>query len=122
MALLTVNGGIRATGDVTAFYSSDERLKENIKVIEDALEKISEVRGVTYDWKEGYEDIEGKFDEYFRKESNAGIIAQDLEKAMPDSVRLRPNGFKAVDYLGIIALLVASVNELREKVEKLEGK
>lgn len=123
MALLTVNGGIRATGDVTAFYSSDERLKENVWPIPEALKKLENLRGVSFDWRKDAEHLLGEFDGYFTRSGNHGIIAQELEKVLPDAVRDRPDtDYKAVEYRAVIAILVEAVKELNGQVKSLGAK
>ena len=127
MALLTVNGGIRATGDVTAFYSSDERLKENIQPIPEALKKLEGLRGVSYDWVQNASQLLGEFDGYFARQGNHGVIAQELESVLPDAVRERPpndqgTSYKAVEYLAVVALLIEGVKELHDQVQSLEAR
>ena len=109
-------GEIRATGDITAFYSSDERLKENIKPIENATDKVNAIGGYTFDWKEDIEDVTSK------SGKDVGIIAQELEKVLPELVSTRDNGYKAVDYPKLVALLIQSNKELAARVKKLEQK
>ena len=111
-----VGGEIRATGDVTAFYSSDIRLKENIFPIRNALQKVNEISGNTYDWKEGFEEI------HSHKGNDVGVIAQEIEQILPQIVTNRDNGFKAVQYEKIIPLLIEAVKELSAKVDRLENK
>ena len=109
-------GEIRATGDITAFYSSDERLKENIKPIENATDKVKALGGYTFDWKEGIEDVTSK------SGKDVGIIAQELEKVLPELVNTRDNGYKGVDYPKLVALLIESNKELINRIEELEKK
>ncbi len=105
------DGDFHADGDVIAYSTttpSDERLKENVKVIENPLEKLDKLRGVTFDWI----DREDK--------RSGGIIAQELEKVMPELVRevdslKNEDSFKAVDYNGLIGLLIEAVKELSDK-------
>ena len=105
------NGDGHFDGDVIAYSTttpSDEGLKENVKVIENPLEKLDKLRGVTFDWI----DREDK--------RSGGIIAQELEKVMPELVRevdslKNEDSFKAVDYNGLIGLLIEAVKELSNK-------
>jgi hypothetical protein len=115
-AASTTAGEIRATGDITAFYSSDIRLKENIVPIPNALEKVNEISGNTYDWKEGYDEI------HSHKGNDVGVIAQEIEQILPQIVTNRDNGFKAVQYEKIIPLLIQAIKELSAKVDRLENK
>ena len=111
-----VTGEIRATGDITAFYSSDIRLKENVQPIPNALEKVNQISGNTYDWKEGYDTI------HSHKGNDVGVIAQEIEQILPQIVTNRDNGFKAVQYEKIIPLLIEAIKELSAKVNSLENK
>jgi len=115
-----VSGEIRATDDVTAFYSSDESLKENIKNIENPLEKISQINGVTFDWTEDYIKQHGGEDEYFVRKNDVGVIAQEVEKVLPQVVATRKDGIKAVKYDRIVALLIEAVKELKKEIEELK--
>ena len=114
-------GEIRATNDVTAFYSSDRSLKENIKNIEHPLEKISQINGVTFDWTEDYIKEHGGEDKYFVRKNDVGVIAQEIEKVLPQVVATRENGIKAVKYDRIVALLIESVKELKKEIEELKS-
>jgi hypothetical protein len=111
-----VNGEIRAQGDITAFYSSDERLKENIQPIVDALSKVESISGNTYDWKEGFETI------HSHTGHDIGVIAQEIEKVLPEVVTNRETGYKAVQYEKIVPLLIEAIKELSAKVKELESK
>jgi hypothetical protein len=111
-----VAGEIIATGDITAFYSSDIRLKENIIPIPNALEKVNQISGNTYDWKEGFEEI------HSHKGNDVGVIAQEIESILPQLVTNRDTGYKAVQYEKLIPLLIEAVKELSAKVDRLEQK
>ena len=115
-AASTTAGEIRATGDITAFYSSDIRLKENIQPIQNALEKVESISGNTYDWKEGYDEI------HSHKGNDVGVIAQEIEQILPQIVTNRDNGFKAVQYEKIVPLLIEAIKELSAKIKVLENK
>jgi hypothetical protein len=115
-AASTTAGEIRATGDITAYYSSDIRLKENVFPIRNALQKVNEISGNTYDWKEGFDDV------HSHKGTDVGVIAQEIEIILPQIVINRDNGFKAVQYEKIIPLLIEAIKELSAKVDRLENK
>jgi uncharacterized coiled-coil protein SlyX len=115
-AASTTGGEIRATGDITAYYSSDIRLKENIISIPNALEKVNQISGNTYDWKEGYDEI------HSHKGNDVGVIAQEIETILPQIVTNRDNGYKAVQYEKIIPLLIEAIKELSAKIDRLENK
>lgn len=105
---LGVTGNINANGDITAFFSSDERLKSNIKKIENALEKVEKISGVSFDWNEK----SGKTG------SDYGVLAQEIEKVLPELVVTRDTGYKAVRYEKLISLLIEAVKELNKKLSK----
>ena len=108
-----VTGEIRATADITAYYSSDIRLKENIQPIENALDKIRRISGNTYDWKEGFETI------HSHKGNDIGVIAQEVEEVLPILVTTREHGYKAVQYEKIVALLIEGMKEQQLQIEQL---
>ena len=108
-------GEIRATNDITAFYSSDERLKENILPIPNALEKVLHISGNTFDWKSGFNEI------HSHSGTDVGVIAQEVEKVLPQVVTTRENGYKAVQYEKIIALLIEAVKDLKNEIDELKN-
>ena len=100
--------------DVVAYASSDERYKDNIIPIRNPNEKIKQIGGYTFDWNDKHEVFKGKKD--------IGVVAQEIEKVLPEIVETRDNGFKAVKYEKIVALLIESNKELIKRVEELESK
>jgi hypothetical protein len=93
-----------------SFYaSSDENLKKDIAVVEGALDKLFQLRGVEFTWKEN--DVR-----------SAGVIAQDVEKVLPQAVTNTDKGYKTVQYDALYALLIEAVKELSARVESLEAK
>ena len=115
-----VLGELRATGDVTAFYSSDVALKENIHNISSPMEKVQNLNGVLFDWKQNYIDAKGGEDGYYVRKTDVGVIAQDVEKVLPEVVGTRPNGVKAVKYDRLCALLIECVKDLQTQVNDLK--
>jgi hypothetical protein len=113
---LTINGAITATGDITAFSASDIRFKENITAIESPIEKIKMISGNTYDWKVENKDIHGF------EGNDVGVIAQEIEEVLPQLVVTRDNGYKAVKYEKIVALLIEAIKELSNEVKELKDK
>ena len=111
-----VVGAILATNDVVAFASSDERLKENVASIENAVEKVEAIGGYTYNWI----PMEGVH--VYGDMKDVGVIAQEVEKVLPELVSDRENGYKAVKYDKLTAVLIEAVKELSERVKALEGK
>jgi hypothetical protein len=118
----TTDGAIWASNNITAFASSDIRFKENVRDIPNALEKVEIIGGKLFDWTAQYIESMGGEHSYFMHKSDAGVIAQDVEKAMPELVRTREDGSLAVDYPKLVALAFAAIRELSEKVKTLEGK
>ena len=113
-------GEIRAKNDITAFYSSDLRLKENIKTIEGTLDKIDNIRAVSYDWKELSKEERKTI--HSHTGSDIGVIAQEVEKVFPILVEERSHGYKAVNYEKLSAVLLSAVKELKQEVEELKQK
>jgi len=111
-------GEIRATNNVTAYYSSDERLKDNVQVIANALAKVLQIRGVEFDWN----NLDEPEDGYFVRKHDVGVIAQEIEKILPEVVGTREDGIKAVKYDRIIPLLIEAIKELKAEVDALKGK
>ena len=109
---VTVDNTLNVFGDVTAFFSSDERLKDNVTPISNAVEKIKLIGGYEFDWN-GLSKNTGH---------DVGVIAQEVEKVLPEVVTTRDTGFKAVKYDRLTALLIQANKELIERVEYLESK
>ena len=109
-------GEIRATNDVTAFYSSDVALKENITNIPDPIEALKKLNGVLFNWKKEYINQRGGEDGYFVRKKDVGVIAQEVEKVLPEAVAERPDGIKAVKYDRLTCLLIEAVKKLSDQV------
>jgi hypothetical protein len=123
-------GEIRATNQITSYYS-DERLKEDIVEITDALEKVMQLRGVTYKPNSIAESLG------YKKQNEVGVIAQDVEKVLPEAVKPAPfdimlfenteisksgENYKTVQYEKLVPLLIEAIKELNDKVKMLESK
>jgi hypothetical protein len=113
-------GEIRATNNITAFYSSDARLKENVQPIQGALGIVSAVGGKTFDWTDAYIADHGGEDGYFVRKADFGVIAQDVRAVFPMAVREREDGTLAVDYEKLVAVAFAAIAELKAEVEALK--
>jgi len=128
-SLLHVEGNTVVTGDITSNYS-DIRLKENIRPIEDALTKLDTLSGLQFDYKEADESIGY---EPFRK-SDVGLIAQEVEKVLPDAVSIAPfdkdgdgksksgDNYLTLRYERLVPLLVQAIKELSSEVKELKEK
>jgi hypothetical protein len=101
-------------GDVEAFTSSDKRFKDNILNIQNPIDKISKIGGYTFEWNEKSTKEKGKKD--------IGVIAQEIEKVLPELVTTRDNGYKAVKYDKIVALLIEGMKEQQKEINELKNK
>ena len=110
-------GELRATNDITAFYSSDVSLKENIIEIPSALDMVDKIRGVFFDWKDDYIESKGGIDGYFMRKRDVGLIAQEVEAVLPEIVGTRKDGIKAIKYDRLTALLLQAIKELQAKIK-----
>jgi len=110
------SGDILADGDVVAFNSSDMRLKNNLQVIEGALDKIDGIAGYEFDWND-------KSPGWARQRGHdVGVVAQEVQKIHPEIVEERKNGYLGVDYKRLVPLLIQSIKELKQEVEELKKK
>jgi hypothetical protein len=126
-----VAGEIRATADITSYYS-DERLKENIETITNALDKVMSLRGVTYNANELAESFG-----YTNKVKQVGVLAGDVQKVLPEAVKPAPfdlirinetteisrsgENYQTVQYEKLVPLLIEAIKELNEQVKELKG-
>jgi hypothetical protein len=107
-----VTSVVRSYNDVIAYYSSDERLKDNVKPIESALDKLLTIRGVTFEWNGRQANYQGQ---------DIGVIAQDVMKAFPSLVEEQGSGFLGVKYEKLIAPAIEAIRELSEELRKLKA-
>ena len=108
-------GNIRSIADVIAYSSSDKKFKDELKVIENPLDKISNINGYNFIWND-------KQTTYESGKKDIGVVAQEIEKVLPEIVNTRENGSKAVKYDKIVALLIEGIKELKDEVEELKNK
>jgi hypothetical protein len=112
-AKINSSGTLTVAGDLVAYGSpSDKRLKENIKPIESALDKVSKLQGVTFNWKESGSILELKED--------VGFIAQDVQKVIPELVRENKDGMLSMRHQGIAPILLEAIKELKAEIEELK--
>jgi len=108
---VTINSsGINVTGVVTAINfnsTSDISLKEHIHSIEDPLEKVLQINGVGFRWKD-------------TKEDSIGVIAQDIEEILPELVKNNDH-IKTINYNGLIGVLIEAVKEQQRQIEELKS-
>lgn len=112
VAATGTTGEIVATGDITAYYSSDKRLKDNITPISDAINKINQIGGYEFDWNSNSS----------HSGHDVGVIAQEIEKVLPEVVTERDNGYLAVRYEKIVALLIQAIKEQQLQIDELKSK
>jgi len=114
MAASATAGRIDATNDIVAYSSSDRRFKNNIKAIEKPLDKINKISGNTFDWNE-----ENKI-EHGYEGNDVGVIAQEIEEVLPQLVQTRENGYKAVKYDKLVALLIEGIKEQQIQINDMK--
>jgi hypothetical protein len=120
---------ITSTGDITA-YSSDARLKENVVKIKNAVDKVSQINGVYFSWKPEAEELGLKI----ARPDEVGVLAQEIEKVLPEAVYLAPfdqsdedplvsksgERYLTVKYEKIVPLLIEAIKEQQAKISSLE--
>lgn len=114
-----VSGEIRAANNITAYYSSDIKFKENIQEIENPIEKVVHIGGKTFDWTDEFLKDHGGADDYFLPKNSFGVIAQDVQEVFPLAVRTRPDGSLAVDYEKLCVLALAAIKEQQKQIDTL---
>jgi len=107
---LQVNGDITADGDITAFNSaSDRRLKENIQVIDNALDKVMTLSGYTFNY-------------IGREDKMTGVMADEVEAVLPEVIYKFDGDYNAVRYGNMMGLLIEAIKDLKSDIEQLKGK
>ena len=111
---LNVNGDLNYTGNLTNI--SDRRYKKNIEVLPNSLDKILKTEGVKYEMrKEDFPDMK------FADGTQYGVIAQEIEKIFPNLVKTNKEGFKSVNYTGLIPVLMEAIKEQQKLIQKQES-
>jgi hypothetical protein len=135
--LLHNEGEISSTADVIAYASSDMRMKDNVVTISNPLDKIKQIRGVYFDWNDKGPrwTKEGSTLYPNGKKHDIGVIAQEVQKVLPEIVSERTKmagegmeGMLAVDYEKMVPLLIEGIKEqqtmiedLQKQIDKLKG-
>lgn len=101
------NGEFTATGDITAF--SDVRVKENIELIQSPIDKVKQINGYTYNRN----DVESD-------KRYAGVIAQEVEKVLPEVVSEDDDGMKSVAYGNMVGLLIEAIKDQQKQIDELK--
>ena len=132
--LFSVGNGdthVRATNNIYA-YTSDKRLKENFRPIENAVDKVKSINGLIFDWKK---DMMEKHDfTPDQEKDDAGLIAQEVQKIMPAAIRRAPfdhdltapnqsksgEEFLTVQYEKMVPLLVEAIKEQQKQIDELK--
>lgn len=100
-----------------AWSGSDIRLKKNISPLNNALGSILKLNGVSYDWRT--EEFPGMG---FTNARQIGLIAQDVEKIIPELVNEGPNGYKSIDYSKITPVLIEAIKEQQNLINSQNDK
>lgn len=108
----TYNGSIWATGNVGS--TSDRRLKKDIKTLENALDRLEAITGCTWLMDDGRHGLKGD------PVRRTGVIAQDVQKVLPEAVTVGEDGYLAVAYGNMIGLVIEAIKELRRDVVALK--
>ena len=117
--LSTTSTGVTVTGDLNS--TSDIRYKKNIEPIDNALEKVQSLNGVTFDWdNDAFEETEDTKKPEFTERAT-GVIAQDVEKVLPEAVRENEDGFKNVAYGNMVGLLIEAIKEQQTQIDELKA-
>jgi len=116
---LEVSGDVRATGEVEAFLGSDRRLKADLDPVGSALDKVDQLTGYGFDWRD-----RDAVQPHKRGETDVGLIAQEVEDVLPEAVKTfsdgHSEGFKSVSYDKLVPLLVEAIKDLRSQVQTLQ--
>ncbi|MBI2844639.1 MAG: tail fiber domain-containing protein [Armatimonadetes bacterium] len=115
---LLVDGHAEAQGNMYAFdfiRTSDGRYKKDIQPIPDALETVTKLQGVTYDWR-----AEEFPERNFPEGRHIGFIGQEVEKVLPEAVSKDNKGFRSVSYDSIIPVLVEAIKEQQREIDELK--
>ncbi len=111
MHTLDVNGDIQCDN---LFETSDGRYKRDVREIEGALSKVSELRGVTFVWNR-----EESPDQNFDDENHLGFIAQEVQQVVPEIVSEGEDGYLSMDYGKLTPLLVQAIKEQQSEIDEL---
>ncbi len=110
---LRIYGKVRSNG---VNETSDARFKENVITIDDALKMVMEMRGVTYDWKLNEFPNKG-----FEEGEQVGVIAQEIEKVLPQVVEVDEEGYRSVEYSHIVPVLIEAIKQQQALIAELQA-
>lgn len=118
VASISNTGNLTCSGEVTAYSASDIRLKANIRPITSAIDVINKLNPVQYNWNSVAKELnplKGDSTEY-------GLIAQELEKVMPELVHTIYDKYKSIDYVKLVPILIKGMQELKAEINELKNK
>ncbi|MGL4346599.1 MAG: tail fiber domain-containing protein [Chitinophagaceae bacterium] len=98
---------------------SDNRLKKDVSPIHGALSKILQLQGVSYEWRK---DMEKQSGYSFKDGRDYGLIAQEVQKVLPELVKKETKGFLTVDYTHIIPIIIEAIKQQQKEIETLKDK
>ncbi|MCP4753245.1 MAG: tail fiber domain-containing protein [Proteobacteria bacterium] len=109
---------VRGTvGNNTTTHHSDRRWKRNIEPLEYSLEKVTNLRGVSFEWRRD------EFQEMnFSEDRHIGVVAQEVEKVLPELVHTGNDGFKSVEYANMVPMLIEAIKEQQNQIEELKNR
>lgn len=116
---LAVSGDVRVSGNIAVggimTCSSDRRFKKNIQVLPNTLNKVMQLQGVSYEWRA--EEFPSR---NFGAGTQIGLIAQDVEALFPDLVTTDGSGYKSVNYIGLVPVLIEAIKAQQAQIEGLQ--
>jgi hypothetical protein len=107
---------VYATGDMVAYYTSDERLKNNIKPLEGSLQSLDKINGYSFTWNQPQEG-----QHIARAGDDIGLIAQEVKEILPLAVNEREDGYLGIDYTRMVPYLVSCIKELKQEIQTLKN-
>jgi hypothetical protein len=113
---LYAEGQIASEADITAFASSDKRLKTNIINIQNPIDKIKKLNGISFEWKDR------EVNEKVMNKTNLGVIAQEVQKVLPEIVKERDDGYLAIKYEQLVPVLIEGMKEQQKQIDELKQK
>ena len=107
-------GSVTATGDIVAYSTSDRRHKNNIQTISNAVLKVKQLNGVTWEWNDDVNEVT-------KTTPKTGLIAQEVQQVLPQVITERADGFLALDYSKMVGLLVEAIKEQQIQIDQLKA-
>ena len=110
---IATDGTLSVTGDVIAYASSDKKLKSNLILISNPLDRIRKIGGYEFDWNDNQDTYSGH---------DVGVVAQEIQEVLPEVISKREDGYLAVKYEKIVPLLIEGIKEQQKQIESLEAR